>query len=339
MPLSPRGPVDRYAGPMQLEASDPLSDVLRAVRLDGAHFYCVEAAAPWVVEAEKATLLAPRVLPSSEHLISYHIVAEGRCFGGLSSDAPLLLEAGDVIVFPHGDRHCLASSRELRPRPHELVVQSQARFPTPVTLGETRDPSAERTTFVCGFLGCDPQPFQPLLAALPRVIRMRATAGGALDSFARQALEESSTRRSGASLFLTRLSELMFLEVVRRHVESTTQPAGWLAALRDPCVGRALTELHARPAHAWTLNELAEAVHVSRSALAERFTELVGQPPMQYLTHWRLQLAAGLLVDTGAKVASIAREVGWQSEAAFSRAFKQRTGMSPTDWRSRKLSR
>ena len=324
---------------MEARALDPLSDVLRAVRLNGAHFFCVEASAPWVVEAPEATALAPRVLPASEHLISYHVVARGRCFGGLSGGERIALEEGDVIVFPHGDRHVMASARELRPRPEDQIVESPPHFPVPVTIGGLPDSCGpvERTTLVCGFLGCDRRPFNPLIATLPAVLHMRGTPHGVLAAFSRQAAEESRAQRSGAALFLTRLSELMFIEVVRRYVESvSSEGQGWLAGLRDPCVAKTLGLLHGQPARAWTLPELASAANVSRSVLAERFAAIIGQPPMQYLTQWRLQLAAGLLVDTSSKVAAIATSVGWESEAAFSRAFKKSLGMPPSEWRRRR---
>ena len=324
---------------MEPRALDPLSDVLRAVRLNGAHFFCVEASAPWVVEAAEATALAPRILPDSEHLISYHVVARGRCFGGLRHGERIALEAGDVIVFPQGDRHIMASSPELQPGEEDRLVGSPPRFPVPVTFGDDlgRSGPSVRTALVCGFLGCDRRPFNPLLATLPPVIHMRGTPEGALAAFSRQAVEESKAERSGATLFLTRLSELMFIEVVRRYVESRSgDGVGWLAALRDPAVGKALALLHEQPARAWTLPDLAGAASVSRSVLAERFASLVGQPPMQYLTHWRLQLAAGLLANSSSKVATVAASVGWESEAAFSRAFKRAVGVSPSEWRRRR---
>jgi AraC-like DNA-binding protein len=157
---------------------------------------------------------------------------------------------------------------------------------------------------------------------------------GWLPSFARQVVEESRARRAGAESVLTRLAELMFVEVIRRHIETLPPDRqGWLAGLRDEIVGRALGLLHGAPDRAWTIDELARQVALSRSAFAERFTALVGQPPMLYLAHWRMQLAAGRLARGGAKVASIAEEVGYDSEAAFSRAFKRLVGVSPATWR------
>jgi AraC-like DNA-binding protein len=155
-----------------------------------------------------------------------------------------------------------------------------------------------------------------------------------LGSFTRQATEESRLGRAGADLVLTRLAELMFIEVLRHYLEDLPAgQTGWLAGLRDEVVGRVLTLLHGRPGHPWTLAELAREAASSRSAVAKRFALLVGQPPMQYLTQWRMQVAANLLGQSDAKVAAIGAEVGYDSEAAFSRAFKKATGLAPGAWR------
>ena len=307
-------------------STDPLSDVLRAVRLDGAFFYAVQASEPWSVEAVAAKELTPRVLPGAEHLISYHILTSGRCWGGLTGEPAVELAPGDVIVFPHGDRHVMSSDPRLR-----SVPATPGRFPETVTLGDGGEVAA---TFVCGFLGCDRRPFNPLLSTLPRQLHLPGLSSGWRQSFARQVVEESQARRAGADSVLTRLAELMFVEVLRRYVE-TLPPGqrGWLAGLRDDAVGRALGLLHGDPAHPWTLDELAAGVAMSRSAFADRFTTLVGQPPMQYLAQWRMQLAAGRLATGKAKVAAIAEEVGYESEEAFSRAFKRLMGVSPGVWR------
>ncbi|MES2306319.1 MAG: AraC family transcriptional regulator [Gemmatimonadota bacterium] len=314
---------------------DPLSDVLRVVRLDGAYFYPVEAAAPWRVEAEAAKQLLPRILPRAQHLISYHVLTEGVCFGGLAGEAMVELAPGDVIVFPHGDAHVMASAPSL-----QVGVDRRSsapdRYPTTVILGEGGPTTA---TFVCGFLGCDLQPFNPLLASLPRQMHIRGMSSGWLGGSTRLMTDEARHDRAGASEVLTRMAELMFIEVVRRYLEELPQgQRGWLAGLRDEVVGRALALLHADPGHAWTLATLAQAVASSRSKLAERFTHLVGQPPMQYLTQWRMQVASTLLLQGGWKVASVGGHVGYDSEAAFSRAFKKSTGLAPGAWREARRS-
>jgi AraC-like DNA-binding protein len=208
------------------------------------------------------------------------------------------------------------------------------RFPNTAIVNRGSGPKA---TFVCGFLGCDLRPFNPLLASLPRQIIARGVAGDWLAEFPKHVVAESREPKPGSDSMLTRMAELMFVEVVRRHVASlsgASQDTGWLAGLGHPVVGPALRALHERPAHAWTLVDLAREIGSSRTVLVERFTTLVGVPPMQYLTQWRLQLAADQLARGAAKVASIGARVGYDSEAAFSRAFKRATGLSPSAWRS-----
>lgn len=309
---------------------DPLSDLLRVVRLDGAFFYAVEAAEPWSIEAVAARELTPRIMPGAEHLISYHILTEGRCYGGLVGEEQVELVAGDVIVFPHGDAH-LMSSRGVKIG-SEVSSAAPGSYPFRVFHGDNKGPRT--AAFLCGFLGCDRRPFNPLLAALPRRLHMRGVSSAWLGSFVGKVTEESRLGRSGAESVLTRLAELMFIEVLRRYLDDLPpEQTGWLASLRDDVVGRVLAMIHGRPGHPWTLADLAKEAASSRSSLAKRFTELVGQPPMQYLTQWRMQVAANLLAGSGAKVATIGAEVGYDSEAAFSRAFKKATGSSPGAWR------
>ena len=195
----------------------------------------------------------------------------------------------------------------------------------------------DHTRIVCCFLGCDERPFNPLLESLPRTIHLSAAnperAGGWLTTLMEVAVRESGSARAGRDNILARLSELMFVEAIRRHLE-TLPPAqtGWLAGLRDPVVGQALAALHGDPARAWTVESLARTVGVSRSVLADRFTEMVALPPMQYLALWRMQRASRLLLD-GEPVAEVAGAVGYESEAAFSRAFKKLVGEAPATWR------
>ncbi len=208
---------------------------------------------------------------------------------------------------------------------------SDGQLPFTMSVGDTGLDSAH---FVCGFLGCDARPFNPLLSALPRVIHVSDAKTGAIGAFVQFAVAEAKERRPGGECVLGHLSELMFVDVVRRYVE--TLPAdrtGWLAGLREPFVGRALAALHGSPSRDWTLESMAREVGLSRSALAERFTQFVGQPPMQYLTNWRMQLAANQLRSGMDSVATIADRVGYESEAAFSRAFKKAVGAPPSQWR------
>jgi AraC-like DNA-binding protein len=321
---------------------DPLSDVLRTVRLTGGLFFRVEAAWPWVDEVPVASVFGPILLPDAQHVISYHIVTEGPCWTELSvGGPPVRLETGDVILFPHGDAYFMSSAPGMRPaEPVEAALEffrqmAASRPPSVVIDG----PGPERTHLICGFLGCDVRPFNPVLATLPRLVHLRPPARPAADRLATLvefALSESGEGRSGGECVLLRLSEVLFIEVVRRYLTALPSEApGWLAGLRDPVVGQALVLLHGEPAEVWTLDKLAKRVGLSRSALADRFAHFVGQSPMQYLARWRMQLAARLLANGPAKVSAVALDVGYESEAAFSRAFKKIVGDSPAAWRRR----
>ena len=322
--------------------ADPLSAVLRAVRLRGAVFLLVDASAPWRAEAPAGKVLGPQIVPGAQHLIEYHVVTRGSCFGGLVGEKPVELNAGDVIVFPHGDPHVMSSAPDSGARPDpraaddlsELFQSAREGPPFALKIGGRGATTAE---VVCGFLGCDARPFNPLIATLPRVLLVRAGSApnnGSLSSLIALTLAEAAERRAGGECMLTRLSELLFIEAVRRHLQTLPhEQTGWLAALRDPVVGKALSLLHARPAQAWTLDSLARAACLSRSALAERFKRFVGLPPMQYLAQWRMQIAAGLLLDGNNNVGAVAFAVGYGSEAAFSRAFKKLVGVPPAAWR------
>lgn len=321
---------------------DVLSDVLRTVRLTGAVYFLVEARAPWEIAMPDGGALAPVVLPGAQHVISYHMVTSGSCWGRLLPDgSPARLDAGDVLVFPHGDPYVLSIGPDhgRGPAPVEVVefMRAMARGQLPFTVVEDGG-GAEAIQLVCGFLGCDVRPYNPLLATLPRLLHLRRAESGddALARLVDLTVAESRETRAGTDCMRLRLSELMFVELLRRHLGSAIGPqAGWLAGLRDAVVGRALALLHEQPARAWTLHRLAREAGLSRSALAERFSRFVGRPPMQYLTGWRMQLAARRLADGNAKVAAVALEVGYDSEAAFSRAFRRATGMPPAEWRHR----
>jgi len=317
--------------------SDTLSDVLRAVRLTGAVFFTVDATEPWVTETPAAPEIAGSIVPGAEHVIDYHVVTAGACWGGIVGEEPVRLLAGDVIVFPHGDTHVMSSAPGMRgnPDPH---LYHRTEIQRPVAIRQ-RTGSAAHAEVICGFLGCDARPFNPLLETLPRTIHVRPQPGdqGVIGLFVRLALAESAARRSGGESVLAHLSELLFIEVVRRHLASLPpEQRGWLSGLRDPQIGRALGKLHDRPAHPWSLEELAAAVGMSRSMLAERFAHFVGVPPMQYLAQWRMQLAATLLASTALGLAELAPRVGYGSEAALSRAFKRWVGVAPAAWRQGK---
>ena len=318
------------------------------MRLTGALFFLSDGSYPYVAEAPSAAELAPAILPGAQQIVSYHVVREGGCWFSLlpgdaprsaRQDEPRWLQAGDVLVVPHGDPYRLANPRDARspltPEENREAFRMLARRELPPVLVEGGG-GEPRLSLICGFLGCDVLPFNPALSALPRalVVRPGETGGERLRQLVEMVVLEAEEARAGSACVLLRLGELLFVEVVRSHLAALTAEArGWLAGLRDPCVGRALQLLHARPHETWTLTGLAAGAGLSRSALAERFQRLVGQPPMQYLAHWRMQCAARLLADGDAKVAAVAHAVGYDSEAAFSRAFKKLVGVSPASWR------
>jgi AraC-like DNA-binding protein len=316
-------------------------------------FYYIEGSSPWVAEAPPAKEIIPAIMPGVEHMIEFHCVAEGSCWAALAGESPIRLNAGDVVLFPQGDGHVMSSAPGLRaphpdtevyfaPRPPQLPYALDIHAPD-VTTARLEGGGPERATIVCGFLGLDARPFNPLLAALPRAIHLPGSALGPdswVATFLRAAVAESNLKRSGGEAVLERMSEMLFVEVLRRYVDSLpADQTGWLAGMRDPVVGRALSLLHERPAEPWTLDRLGAEAGLSRSSLHERFVHFIGQPPMQYLTNWRMQLAAGKLRDTDAKVLDIALDVGYESEAAFSRAFKRIVGVAPGTWRRERRQR
>ncbi|MEO7335359.1 MAG: AraC family transcriptional regulator [Caldimonas sp.] len=322
---------------------DTLSDVLRGVRLRGAVFFHVSGHSAWAAEAPAAKELASLLMPGVEHVMEYHAVAEGNCWAGLTGGPAVPMAAGDVVLFPHGDAHVVSSAPGMRGRT-DMSWLSSARLDTlPLRvaydgLDALEAPPHDRpasATVVCGFLGCDLQPFNPLIAALPRMLHLRASPQDAwITEFTRHAVAESHAQRPGGEAMLARMSEMMFVNAVRRYAdELPARSTGWLAGLRDRYIGRALALLHEAPSHDWTLDELGSRIGLSRSALHEHFVDLVGVPPMQYLTQWRMQAAARMLIETRATVASIALDVGYESEAAFARAFKRLVGKPPATWR------
>ncbi len=317
--------------------ADVLSDVLSAVRLKGAIYYTFDLTSPWVADTPPSRQIAGILMPGAERVIEYHVIAAGTAWGHAVGQPPIRLSAGDLIIFPQGDAHVLSSAPGMRAAPG---MSQWVRPTTPMPIMyEMGGGGPDEARIVCCFLGLDERPFNPLLAALPQTIHL-STAGDAradswLGPLVSIAIGESRSTRPGTGNVLARLSELMFVEAVRRYIEMLPPAeSGWLAGLRDPMVGLALAALHGEPARAWTVEDLAHLAGASRSVLAERFTAMVGQPPMQYLALWRMQLASRLLTD-GNGVAAVASHVGYESEAAFSRAFKKLVGQAPGTWRKR----
>jgi AraC-like DNA-binding protein len=326
---------------------DTLSDVLRTVRLRGAFFFYIEGADPWVVETSPSSALIPTIMPGVEHMMEFHGVASGSCWAAIVGEDPVRLDEGDVVIFPHGDAHVMSSAPGMRgkvtdaglhfmPRPHQLPYALSVCGES-ATTAKLDGGGRAQTKVVCGFLGCDARPFNPLLAAMPRVLRvpgMAAESSSWIAHFLRSVVEESSRKRPGGEAVLERMSEMLFVEVLRRYADSLPAgQTGWLAGLRNPSVGRALALMHERPAEPWTIERLGEQAGLSRSALHERFVHFIGQPPMHYLAQWRMQLASAWLRDTNAKVIAVALKVGYGNEAAFARAFRRVVGESPAAWR------
>ncbi|WP_372526598.1 AraC family transcriptional regulator [Piscinibacter sp.] len=324
-------------------SQDTLSDVLRGVRLRGAVFFHLSGNSEWAAEAPSAKEIVPLLMPGVEHVMEYHAVAQGSCWAGIPGGHSVQLFAGDVVMFPHGDAHVVSSAPGMRGSSDMSWLSSAKVDQLPLRIaynGQSVLQSAPPehsadATIVCGFLGCDLQPFNPLIAALPRLLHLRATDDDAwIAKFTEQAVAESHARRPGGEAMLARMSEMMFVNAVRRYSDHLpVQSAGWLAGLRDRFVGRALALMHEQPAQDWSIDELGRRVGLSRSALHERFVQLIGVPPMQYLTQWRMQAAARMLLETRATVAAIALDVGYESEAAFARAFKRLVGNPPAAWR------
>lgn len=317
---------------------DLVSDVLRTVRMHGAIFFDVEAHAPWVSEAPHSSVLAPMVFPEARHMIEYHIVTEGQPWACIvdADQEPEQLGPGSVVVFPHGDAHVLSSEPGMRSPPDLAAFDGRAGQALPYRV-ESAGNGENRMRLICGFLGSEALPFNPLIQALPRCLHVAdayTSENGWLKSLIDAILRESQeTRVAGASI-LSKLSELIFIEVVRRHVECRASvQADWFQALSDPVAGGAIRRFHAEPARAWNLDDLAREIGTSRTILVERFKSRMKMPPITYLSRWRMQVAAGLIAGGSRSLARIAEEVGYESEASFSRAFKRVTGTPPSRWR------
>jgi AraC-like DNA-binding protein len=336
---------------------DVLSDVLRVVRLSGAVFFTADFSSPWAIESPMPGMLAAAVMPQAECVVLFHILVDGRCEVVCPDHPMTTMEAGDVVVFPRGEQHVMRSHPTARTTPLASVF-SPGTYDEPPQL--TFGGGGHTSRFVCGYLNCD-QRFSPLVEALPTMLLVRSRddysaieaidGGGSrpttvpqgsgtwLGTTLKFTVNEARNGRPGNAAILGRLTELMFVEILREYMQRLpADQGGWLAGLNDPYVGKALRLMHANPARDWTVDDLGREAAVSRSVLAQRFTDLVGETPMRYLANWRMQLAKQMMRDGAGSIQEVATRVGYDSEAAFNRAFKRATGSPPATWRKGALS-
>jgi AraC-like DNA-binding protein len=313
---------------------DVLSTVLKTVRLEGAVFYNAEFSAPWCVRSPQSCVMAPYLSTEPRHVIIYHLLIHGRAYANVDDGQRLLLSAGDIVVFPHGDPHIIGNGRDVEPRDHGRMLQEiMSQGLKLVQMGG----GGEITRFICGYMSCDDRLSKAFLGGLPPMFKVNIcsdSSGKWLENSIRYSVGQAAASETGSAVVVAKLSEALFAETLRRYVELLPPgQIGWLAGARDPDVGNALAHLHGQPSEPWTLSELARTIGVSRSVLAERFRHFLGVPPMAYLTRWRLQVGAQLLTATSHSVAQIAVEVGYESEPAFNRAFKREFGSPPARYR------
>ena len=325
---------------------DTLSDLLRGVRLRGGRFFQLEGHDPWIAQVPASRELIPALLPGVEHMMKFQAILKGSCWAFIAGDKPIRLNEGDAILFPRGNAHVISSRPgplvagmdegiSFAPRPGQLPFPLGVSEPGVSTV-KLDGGGDDHAIVVFGFLGCDTRAFNPLVGSLPRVLRMPDLAGDCrswITHFLDAIVEESSRREPGGDAMRERMSDMLFVEILRRFLSTDRAGRRWMAGTQDAAVGRALAMIHEHPGRPWTLAGLSQAAALSRSSFHERFVQLIGQSPMQYLTHWRMQLATGWLQDTDAKVMEVALEVGYENETAFARAFRRVIGESPGAWR------
>jgi AraC-like DNA-binding protein len=319
--------------PEQLTGTPTLANTLERLRLDGAIFLRGEYTEAWAYESPTGEMMASILRPGRERLLFFHIIANGRCWLTIDDGERHWAEAGDVVVIPYGHQHKMGGTAEAA---CVSVVELMAMPPWTEMPVVRHGAGGERTDVICGYLDVDDPLFDPALRALPDIFVVRPTGAAArwVASSLQYVLEATEGGASDTKI-LTQLPAIVLAEVLRIHLESTpAADRGWLAALRDPVLAPALAALHRAPEQRWTVADLAAAANVSRSVLDERFRQVLGRSPIRYLTDWRLHLAKDLLATTDLGVNAIARRVGYDAEAAFSRAFKRAYGQAPAHWRA-----
>jgi len=315
---------------------DAFSEILSGVKLSGAVFFNAEFSAPWGFSTPPTSTITAKLAPKKTHLVLYHFVLAGGTVAQLVDGPSIALSAGDIIVFPHAHQHHMTSEKgAAAPFPdYGISAKIKARDLRPLQAGG----GGATSRFVCGYMTCDPYISRPILSGLPPVFKVNIRtdhSGHWLESSILHLVEEAASGHVGSEAMLAKLSEALFVDTFRRYVASLPeQQMGWLAGSRDPIVGKSLGLLHSRIAHPWTIADLADQVGISRSGLVKRFTQYLSEPPMTYLTRWRLQLAARSLEGTSRGVAEIAADIGYESEAAFNRAFKREFGQPPGQYRT-----
>jgi AraC-like DNA-binding protein len=321
---------------------DVLSEVLKAVKLDGAMFHNAEFSAPWCVRQAASCTVASYLSPDRKHVIIYHLLTEGRGYAHLEGDdRSVPLNAGDIVIFPHGDPHILGNGSPVKPQPVDYQQALQRMYSDGLKVSRLGG-GGEITKFICGFLACEPQLSGVFLGGLPPIMKVNIrddASGQWLENSIRYSVGNADASSPGCQAVLAKLSEVLFVETLRRYIALLPpEQTGWLAGVRDPEVGKALALLHRQPANPWTIATLANEVGISRSVLADRFRSYLSETPIAYLTRWRLQLGAQMLKSTSSSVAQIAAEVGYESEASFNRAFKREFVLPPARFRSQAKS-
>jgi AraC-like DNA-binding protein len=318
---------------------DVLSEVLKVVKLQGAMFYNGEFSSPWSLCSPASRRVAPHLAPGAGHVIIYHLLTEGHASARLLDGERIALDAGDIVIFPHGDEHILENGP--RTQPVDMLGELARIMANGLKVSRFGG-GGEVTRFVCGFMACDPRLSQVFLSGLPPVFKVsirNLASGNWLENSIRFSVNEADASRAGGAAVLAKLSEVLFVETLRSYIaQLPAEQTGWLAGARDSEVGKTLALIHRNPAHSWTLAALAEEAGLSRSVLAERFRHYLNEPPMAYLTRWRLHLGAQMLASTSYSVAQIGSEVGYESEAAFNRAFKREFTVPPARFRSQSRS-
>jgi AraC-like DNA-binding protein len=312
---------------------DPLSDVLRVIRLSGAMFIRLRLSAPYSLDALDSDSLRNGFAPGSDHVLPFHLITQGPIWFNIADEQPVRLDEGDIIVLPRGSGHALSDQPGVESLPVS-AYQSKIAGSPPMLVWDGPGPEAR---VLCGFFRCQGRLYNPLLDALPAVMVIRRDASRTpwLMAMLERTFDETLENRQGGAALVERLTSLLFMEVVQRYLDDNAAD-GWLAALSDPVVGKALRLMHDKPTHPWSVDELAKQAGVSRSVLADRFVEHVSMSPIRYLTGWRMELAAARLLETGDSLAEIAADVGYESESSFSRAFKRYVGQPPAAWRDAK---